>query len=67
MNRVLHDIKIKSDKLGMFSLSPKGVKRFQQHQNVKSGHIIVFSQHPSPQELPEQQLWPAPTGHLEPV
>ena len=52
----------------MSSLSPQRDQRFQHHQNMKFGHIILFlSQHPSPQELPEQRPWPAPTVHLEPV
>jgi hypothetical protein len=60
---------INCDKLAMSSGShPKGIGDFNSTKNTKSGQIVLFlSQHPSPQELPEQQLWPAPTVHLEPV
>jgi hypothetical protein len=55
---VLHDMdqNISCDKLAMSCGSPQRHQRFQQHRNT-FGQITVFlSQHPSPQELPEQQL-----------
>jgi hypothetical protein len=45
------------------SISPAPTRR---NRFVPFGNFLVTSQHPSPQELHEQQPWPAPIDHLEP-
>jgi hypothetical protein len=66
----MHSTEIKSDNLTCSILSPKWDQVFHQHPDeigsIPFGDFLVTSQHPSPQELPEQQPWPAPIDHLEP-